>query len=114
MTARAILDGLISEAELQRTVVQLARARGWLVCHMTDPQRSEPGVPDLLMVRPPRVVFMELKRQKGRLDRRTRHDRKGRVLPNQEDWKLALETCGGVEYYLFRPSDWDTIAGVIA
>ena len=66
------LDSLMSEKEFQAQVVQAARMLRWMVSHMTLPQRSEPGVPDLLLVRPPRVIFAELKSEKGRLDTRRR------------------------------------------
>ena len=70
---------------------------------MSLPQQSEPGVPDLLLVRSPRVIFAELKSQKGRLDIKQRYSpRTGRALPNQKDWKDALEACTGVEYFLWK------------
>jgi hypothetical protein len=39
----------------------LARALGWLVFHAHDSRRSAKGWPDLTLVRPPRLVFAELK-----------------------------------------------------
>ena len=104
------LDSLMSEKEFMAQLVQAARMLRWMVSHMTLPQRSEPGVPDLLMVRPPRVIFAELKSEKGRLTIKQRYSPKtGRSLPNQKDWKDAFESCPGVEYYLWRPSKWDEI-----
>ena len=114
MLGRWVIDAAITETEFQAQVVRAARMRGWMVSHMTLPQRSEPGVPDLLLVRPPRVIFMEIKSEKGRLDTRRRFSPKtGRALPNQKDWKDAFEACPGVEYYLWRPRHWDDIMETI-
>ena len=86
----------VPEASFQRTVVEYAELRGWMVSQVADSRRATPGLPDLLLVRPPRVVFAELKTERGRLDRRLYVSPKtGRRLPNQEDWKLALEACPG-------------------
>ena len=114
MLGREVIDEAMTETEFQSQVVQVARMLRWLVNHMTLPQRSEPGVPDLFLVRPPRVIFAELKSEKGRLDTRQRYNsRTGRALPNQKDWKDALEACSGVEYYLWRPRHWDEIMEVL-
>ena len=114
MLGREVIDEAMTETEFQSQVVQAARKLRWMVSHMTLPQRSEPGVPDLLLVRPPRVIFAELKSEKGRLDTRQRYSsRTGRALPNQKDWKDALEACPGVEYYLWRPRHWDEIMEVL-
>ena len=114
MLGRWVIDAAITETEFQAQVVRAARMFRWMVSHMTLPQRSEPGVPDLLLVRSPRVIFMELKSEKGRLDTRRRYSpRTGRALPNQKDWKDALEGCPGVEYYLWRPRHWDEIMEVL-
>ena len=91
----------LSETEFQAQVVRAARMFRWMISHMTLPQRSEPGVPDLLMVRPPRVIFAELKRQNGRV-----------TIP-QHMWFHDLDECPGVEVYIWKPSDWDEIVEVM-
>lgn len=55
------------EAKFQRAVVGMACALGWKHCHIYDAQRSEPGQPDLQLRRPPRLLFVELKTDYGRL-----------------------------------------------
>lgn len=95
----------MSEADWQGTVVQYARALGWEVYHTHDSRRSEAGYPDLTLVRPPRVVFAELKveERKGR----------GRLTSAQGRWLEKLGACPGVEAYLWRPSQhndvWDIL-----
>ena len=109
--ARKVIANEMPEAELQSLVEPFFRLDDFLVFHVRSPRGSEPGVPDLLMVKPPRVIFMELKRQKGRLDNRVRFTRGSRRvpprrLPTQEEWFNALLECPGIEAYLVRPRDW--------
>lgn len=59
------------------------------------------GFPDLVLVRPPRVIFAELKSEKGSL------------ALEQEDWFTQLCACDGVETYLWRPRDLDDIVKVM-
>lgn len=108
------LDG-IPEAEWQTTVEDLARVYGWRVYHTRDSRGSEPGFPDLVLVRPPRLIFAELKRERGR------------VSPTQQSWlqaldavartvdALLLETDPGrpdspVAVRVWRPSDFAAVA----
>ena len=63
---------------------------------------SPAGEPDLRMVRPPRVLFAELKRE-----------RNATVSPDQKRAAELLKACPCVEYYLWRPSDWDEIERVL-
>jgi len=91
----------ISEKAFQAQVLDLARLSGWLVYHTHDSRRSAPGFPDLVLVRPPVVLFAELKSEEGRLR------------PEQRDWLEAMWGCGDVEARLWRPSDWPEIEGMI-
>ena len=74
-----------------------ARLNDWLFFHDWDSRKNAPGFPDLVLVKPPRIIFAELKRQRGR------------VRPMQTVWLDALGGCAGVETYLWRPSDLDEI-----
>lgn len=94
----------ISEKQFMAQVVQLAKMLGWRVYHTHDSRRSEPGFPDLVMVRviygdvatAGRTIFAELKAEKGRLT------------AEQAEWYLALKHSGD-EVYVWRPSDFDEI-----
>jgi hypothetical protein len=97
--AREVLDRHVTEGMLQRQVLQLARLRGWLAYHPLDSRGSEPGFPDLVLVRE-RVVFAELKSATGRLSQA------------QRTWLDRL-TAAGAECYCWRPSDWDQITEVL-
>jgi hypothetical protein len=91
----------ITEAQFQRQVLDLCRLFGWRAYHPMLSKWSERGFPDLTLVRPPRIVFAELKRDKGK---RTTH---------QDEWAELLQDCPGVEYFLWRPADLDAIAEVL-
>lgn len=87
------------EREWQAQVVRYARDLGWSVFHVANSKRSEPGWPDLALVRD-RLVMAELKTETGRIS------------PDQERW-LALLEAAGVETYLWRPSDLKDVLAVL-
>ncbi len=101
LTPRAALDLQQSEAEFSRAVEEYAVLHGWLCYHDYDSRRNNPGLPDWIFVRAPRVVFCELKAQRGR------------VRAEQRVWLAALQLCRGVEAYLWRPSDWETVMEIL-
>jgi len=107
MTNRAIMDKSMSEEDFARAVVDLALSCGWKVkreppwraaCRKDD---SAKGFPDLVLVDSARVLFVELKREGGRLGAR------------QEEWRVVLEHAAQwnkyIEYHIWRPSDWEAI-----
>lgn len=97
----------MTEKEFQSAVIDFARFCNWRVAHFrpaqtvhgwrTPVQGDGKGYPDLTLVRGERLLFVELKGEKGK------------VSVEQQDWLDALKGTG-VEVYLWRPSDWDTIA----
>lgn len=93
---------LVSEKDFMASVVDLARLQDWLVYYIRDSRRSPAGYPDLTLVRPPRVLYVECKSKRGTLDMM------------QKVWVDALHQCQGVETYVWRPNDWDWIEKVLA
>lgn len=102
-TVKRLSAPVETEESFQAAVIDLARHAGWLVWHAYDSRRSSPGFPDLTLVNPPagRVIFAELKTQRGR------------VRPEQRTWLWALEKCPSVEVALWRPSQWDEIVAAL-
>lgn len=119
----ANLTALLRETPFQRQVIDTARLLGWLVFHVHDSRtvdqargrrgatqriRTLPflvgsrGFPDLVLVRPPRVIFAELKAEDGA------------VSEHQRVWIDWLMRCPGVEVYLWRPRDRDDIERILA
>jgi hypothetical protein len=82
---------LMLEREWQSQVTEAARTLGWRVYHTHDSRRSEPGWPDLALVRD-RLIMAELKTEAGRLSE------------SQRTWIDSLANAG-VEVYVWRPSD---------
>ena len=87
----------VSEKQFQAQVLQLAKLSGWLTYHTHDSRRSQAGFPDLVLVRPPAILFAELKSETGR------------VRPEQAAWLEALGGCRTVGARLWRPGDWPEI-----
>jgi hypothetical protein len=103
MTATALVQ---SEKQFQAAVVEYAKLSGWRVFHPFDSRRSEPGWPDLTLVRNGSLIFAELKTEKGRLS------------GAQQEWLGALvaveQAClGQVEVHFWKPSDWHLIEGLL-
>ena len=105
---------MLTEAELQSSIIAAARDFGWLAYATYRSVRSEPGFPDLVLVRPPRVIFAEVKTDQGRVRKARRNKARSRWLPGQDDWGKALGRCPGVEYALWRPADLDDIYQALA
>jgi len=91
----------MTEKEFLQQVRDLAKLCGWLVYHTYDSRRSPEGFPDLVLVRGDKVIFAELKGEKGR------------VRPEQRMWLDSLEKVRKVEACLWRPSDWSKIVEVL-
>ena len=97
-----------SEADLDAEVRRLCLAYGWRYYHSYTSLRSAAGYPDVTLVRPPRVLFAELKKQGGRLTTaRLVTTRRGypRWVAGQVQWLGDLSACPGVETYLWMPED---------
>ena len=116
-TSRDTIDRLISEKDFLSTVIEFAQAHGWKVAHfrpamtgrlrrdgkpvwVTPVQGDGKGFPDLVLVRTDRLIFAEVKAEKGR------------IVPNQERWLGALLTSGQ-QVYVWRPSNWEEIEGIL-
>lgn len=99
----------MNESEFQSEVVKAAKAAGWRVCHIRpavqNGRRITPaakGFPDLVLVKPPRVLFLELKREDGKRG------------PQQVEWIRDLQACDEVAAYFARPSQLDAVRRLIA
>jgi hypothetical protein len=99
----------MTEAQLLTIIREICkRLDVWKIYHTHCSKKSEPGFPDVVLVRPQsltqtgRLIFAELKREGA-----------SPTLP-QQHWLDALRTSvKGVESYLWTPSDLDTIVEVL-
>jgi len=81
----------MSEKELQAAVIELCKLFGWAYYHTYNSRRSVAGFPDLVLVRD-RILFVELKSEKGRLTM------------EQQQWADDISEAGG-QWLLVRPAD---------
>lgn len=93
-SAQVILANAMSEGDLQASVIESLDTFRWLWFHDYDATRNNAGLPDLVAVRGGRLLFIELKSNRGRL----------RV--EQRSWLGALGRVDGIEVYLWTPRDW--------
>lgn len=93
-------DRDLSEKLFQQKIINLAKANGWLVYHTHDSRRSEPGFPDLVMVRNCVLIFAEVKTLKGKIS------------TEQERWLYELSETE-TPTYIWRPSDWPEIERIL-
>lgn len=89
-----------SERQFQAAVLQLARLHRWAAYYVHDSRHSPAGWPDLILLRPPRAVAAELKREDG-------------IVRVDQDVCLALLAACGIESYIWRPSQKQEIAEIL-
>lgn len=102
MPSRTAVDPrarVMKEAELLDHVRTLARGLSWLCYHTHRSDRSEPGFPDLVLIKAGRMLVRELKREGGR------------TTPAQNAWLAAYAQCG-VDTGIWTPTD--LVNGTIA
>jgi hypothetical protein len=92
----------MTEKALLQAVFAMARDFGWEAYHPLISRWGASGWPDLTLVKPPRLIFAELKTGRNP------------VTQQQRKWLGLLRQCPGVEVYLWRPSDMQRIAEVLA
>ena len=98
----------ITEAQWQRTVIDIASACGWVYYHppragfrSNGTVRHVPaGFPDLVLARDTRLIFAELKRETGK------------TTEAQDAWLAALARTSS-ETYIWRPSDLDEVRATL-
>lgn len=89
-----------TEKQFQAQVIRYATLMGWRTYHTWLSVKSAAGFPDLVLVRRPRLVFAELKSERG-----TPTD-------EQQAWLDDLR-ASGQQAFLWKPSDWDEIERVL-
>lgn len=83
----------MTERQLQAAVLQLCKLLKLRVFHPWTSIHSAAGFPDLVLVGPHRVAFVELKSDKGK------------VSAAQQGWLDALSRAG-CDAWVWRPCDW--------
>lgn len=119
-------QGEISEDGFKDNVIALATLFGWRVAHFRPartkhgwktPMQGDKGFPDLVLAKQGRVIFAELKSDRGKLT----EDQNGwlcdlsgfNVPPKAWDTGIVLPKPGAPETYLWRPDDLDDIQRIL-
>jgi VRR-NUC domain len=100
------------EQSFQACVLEVAKLAGWRSLHIRPARRADgswrspiggdgKGWPDLTLVRAPRLVFAELKSERGKLR------------PEQSDWLAVLRLLPQAEVFVWTPDDWDELVEVL-
>ena len=118
---RVVQQG-VSEKDWQVTVIEYAHLKGWKVAHfraamtgrtytnkkgevknvwVTPVQADGKGFFDLVLVRPPKILFVELKSTEGIIN------------IDQQDWCRQIGLCQKrnrhISWDIWRPDDWDLV-----
>lgn len=89
------------ERDWREQVVEAAKLAGW-VCYWTwNSVHSPAGMPDLILCKPPMLVFAELKTETGK------------VTDSQKCWLELLSQATDVRSTIWRPSDWPDVLEVL-
>lgn len=116
MTAKATIAGAMSEAALQKAVLDLATLKGWVVTHFRPARgrddrwlthlTGDPGFPDIVIARGGVALFFEVKTEKEKLtsDQQRWRAALGGSGTEDEDWDDLLYSGGC--YAVIRPSRW--------
>lgn len=91
---------MISERAFQGTVTDALELYGWAWYHTHDSRRSPAGFPDIIAVRGPVMLAIELKREDGKTS------------VSQYRW-LDMLRATGARAYVIRPSNFDTLLTMI-
>lgn len=87
------MASVMTERQLLEVVLRLAATLGWLTYHTHDSRRSQPGFPDLVLVRGSVILYRELKTERGKIG------------PVQQVWLDRLRGAGA-DAGIWRPNSW--------
>jgi hypothetical protein len=88
------------EQTFQREVQEFARANEWIDWHVLRSKGMRAGFPDLVLLREPDCLWIELKAPNGK------------VTTPQKEMHDMLRACGQT-IYVWKPEDWDEIIEVL-
>jgi len=92
---------MISEKAFEGQIRDLAKIFGWKYYHTWRSIHSSAGYPDCCLVRLSRLIFAELKSEKGKIS------------PAQQEWLGALTATGKCEVYLWMPWQINEITAIL-
>lgn len=84
----------ITHKDLQQNVATLAKHKGWRVQFWWRSFHSGKGFLDLVLARPPRLIFAEIKIPPDKLSK------------EQQEWYEIWGKYKNIERYVWLPEDW--------
>ena len=91
------------ERDFQHKVIKVARSFGWTDFHVLRSKGMRGGFPDLFLIRPPDIVWAELKATNGKLSD-----------AQKEMYEMLKESLQNVYvWYAENEEDWDEIVEVL-
>ncbi len=99
---KQICHARTNEKQWQKRVEGALRQYGFLVYHTLRSKGSTPGFPDICAVKGERLLYVELKTEKGKLSE------------HQRAWLDALAAVPCAEVFVWRPSQFDEVLEVAA
>ena len=91
----------ITEKQFESQIKDLAKIYGWKLYHPFLSKWSERGYPDITLLRDRRLIFAELKSEKGKLTQA------------QAQWLWLLRKVPGIEVRIWRPRMLEKIARML-
>ena len=92
---------VLAEKHFERQVIDLCKLYRWRYYHTRRSDKSVPGFPDLVIVKPPQLFFVELKKDTEEPS------------PEQRDWLSDLIRCPGVRTEVWRPNNYHEITRLL-
>ncbi len=99
------------ESDWKTRVIDAAKLFGWRTAHFRPARtkygwrtamEGDTGFPDLVLVKPPRLILAELKRGKATT-------KAGKPSDEQAEWLRQLGSVPGVEAYCWTPEQWQEV-----
>jgi hypothetical protein len=103
-TATPPADDADEVRQFMPQVIKLAKRHNWKVYHVYNSRKTDPGWPDLVMLKNGRMLVVELKSAKGV------------TTPAQDEWLASFNAihCADILVMVWRPADWPEIEKVLA
>ena len=93
----------ITEKQFREEIRDLSKLFGWKFWFCWTSIHSPRGMTDLILLRPPRLIFAELKTDK----------RSSKLSPAQAQWLWMLRKVPGIEVRIWRPRMLERIAEIL-
>lgn len=91
----------LTEKQFEAQIKEIAKLFDWRYYHTWRSIHSPAGYPDVCMVRLSRIIYAELKSEKGKVSQK------------QQEWLDDLLATGKVEVYLWKPSQFEEIVEIL-